>query len=104
MFEHRVALPRNTYARKFGRHGSSIQDLDSAQVVEVPGFIGVIADAVGHLADLPGKFAKVRQEALPLRGDARAGLARVPLRESGDQEWFAVLEAWRFQSFTAGHI
>src|SRR5215472_17464419 len=71
--EHRVALLRNTQARKFGGKVGEARHLDGGDVVVVAVIIAVGTDAVSDAADLPGDVAEILVKTLPLRGNAGAG-------------------------------
>src|SRR5262249_6983811 len=64
------------------------------QIVDARAAPGSVpAHPVRHPTDLPGDFAEVRHEALPLSRQAADRLRRVVPRRSCDQQGLAILEA-----------
>ena len=116
MLEHRVRLGRNPQPRELGGLARELANLDAADVIDAPGFVGVADDAVRHVADLPGNGSEIRHEAIPLGGDAcvRSHVSfaepedeqRVAANHArrGDERSFAVIHSDCLHEIEARHV
>ncbi|MNE40892.1 hypothetical protein D3C80_1349390 [compost metagenome] len=93
VLEHGITLGLEFDALEAGWQQLYPRHLHTSDVVKIAVAVGVAANAVGMLADLPRDLADVRFEALPqLRNLTDAGL-REATTDTGDGEAIGLLEA-----------
>ena len=90
--EHRVFLPGYPHVGEFARQVGKVGDLDAGDVVEIPGIVGVAADAIGRLADPCGNAVDLLMKALPLAGNGGTAFAVIAFADAGDEQRLARLE------------
>src|SRR5581483_3270316 len=102
--EHRIALLGDTDAAEIARQVGEVRDLDAGDIVEIPGIIGIGANAVSYLSDPSGKAVDILMEARPESGNAGAAFVAEAIADAGDQNRLGGLKTRRRDGMLCGGV